>query len=70
MRERIRRAIVTKLRSAGTAASAERWAQHLRGLETAPISTIHSFCVTLLRQHAVEAGLDPVRVAVARLASW
>src|SRR5262249_56836664 len=26
---------------------------------TAPISTIHSFCGTLLRQYAVEVGLDP-----------
>ncbi len=38
---------------------AERWRKHLRGLETAPVTTIHSFCGTLLRQHAVAVGLDP-----------
>jgi ATP-dependent helicase/nuclease subunit A len=58
MRERIRRALVQELRQAD-AADAERWADHLRGLETAPISTIHAFCGNLLRQHAVELGLDP-----------
>ena len=31
----------------------------ISALETAPISTIHAFCGDLLRQHAVEAGLDP-----------
>src|SRR5262249_25751927 len=40
-------------------AEADRWARHLRDLETAQISTIHAFCGNLLRQHAVEAGLDP-----------
>src|SRR5262249_16138038 len=40
-------------------AEAERWANNLRGLETAQISTIHAFCANLLRQSAVEAGLDP-----------
>ena len=28
-------------------------------LETAPIGTIHSLCARLLREHPVEAGLDP-----------
>jgi ATP-dependent helicase/nuclease subunit A len=59
MRERIRRACRDHLRAAATDEEAERWAGHLRGLETAPISTIHAFCGNLLRQHAVEAGLDP-----------
>src|SRR5262249_42522016 len=59
MRERIRRAVVAHLRAADTDDEAERWARHLRGLETAQISTIHAFCGTLLRQHAVEPGLDP-----------
>lgn len=58
MRARIRRAVVEHLRAA-TGAAADTWARHLRGLETAPISTIHAFCAALLRQHAVEAGLDP-----------
>lgn len=32
--------------------------KHLRDLETAQITTIHSFCGNLLRQYAVPAGLD------------
>src|SRR5262245_7597552 len=59
MRARIRRAVLDHLRQAPDEEEAERWARHLRGLETAPISTIHAFCGTLLRQYAVEAGLDP-----------
>src|SRR5690242_5202703 len=59
MRRRIRAAVVGHVRSAPTDGEAESWARHLRGLENAPISTIHAFCGTLLRQHAVEAGLDP-----------
>src|SRR5262249_46807292 len=59
MRARIRRAVLAHLRGADSDEEAERWARHLHGLETAPISTIHSFCGTLLRQFAVEAGLDP-----------
>jgi len=30
-----------------------------RAVEHAPVSTIHSFCLGLLREHAVEAMLDP-----------
>jgi ATP-dependent helicase/nuclease subunit A len=59
MRGRIRAAVVKDLRAAGAVAEGERWSRHLRNLETAPISTIHSFCGTLLRQYAVEAALDP-----------
>jgi ATP-dependent helicase/nuclease subunit A len=59
MRERIRQAVLDHLRAAATEQAADRWARHLRGLETAQVSTIHAFCATLLRQHAVEAGLDP-----------
>lgn len=59
MRGRIRQALLAHLRGAGDDAEAERWTQHLRGLETAPISTIHAFCGTLLRQFPIEAGLDP-----------
>ncbi len=33
--------------------------QHLRALENAPISTIHSFCARLLREQAIAAGIDP-----------
>ena len=59
MRARIRKAVVANLRGAAGDEEAEGWARHLRALENAPISTIHAFCGTLLRQYAVEAGLDP-----------
>ncbi len=60
MRGRIRRAIVQHLCQVQGNEEAERtWGRHLRALEVAPISTIHSFCAALLRQHAIEAGLDP-----------
>jgi ATP-dependent helicase/nuclease subunit A len=59
MRGRIRKAIVGHLKEAADDGEADLWARHLRGLESAPISTIHAFCGTLLRQFAVEAGLDP-----------
>ena len=58
MRARIRQRILDHLRGASEE-EADTWARHLRNLETAPISTIHSFCGTLLRQNCVEAGLDP-----------
>ena len=35
------------------------WRSVLRGLETAKISTFHSFCSDVLRRFAVEAGIDP-----------
>ncbi|MCC6420355.1 MAG: UvrD-helicase domain-containing protein [Gemmataceae bacterium] len=59
MRDRIRKAAQAHLERAATDDKVRRWDDHLRGLETAQISTIHAFCGNLLRQHAVEAGLDP-----------
>ena len=40
-------------------AEAESLGQALGELERAPISTIHSFCSSLLRERPVEASLDP-----------
>ncbi len=48
LRERIR----ARLRSAGLIEEA-------RATESAWISTIHAFCARLLRNHALDAGLDP-----------
>lgn len=59
MRQKIRQAVHQEIRRAPADAAAERWSEHLRDLETAPIGTIHAFCAQLLRQHAIEAGLDP-----------
>ena len=58
MRERIRQGLHTLLHAAAED-EVERWSAHLRGLETAQICTIHAFCGTLLRQYAIEAGIDP-----------
>jgi ATP-dependent helicase/nuclease subunit A len=60
MRKRIRTEVEKQLDGAKTDdAATDTWTRHLRSLETAPISTIHAFCGALLRQHAVEAGIDP-----------
>jgi ATP-dependent helicase/nuclease subunit A len=53
MRGRIRSQVEVKARTDPA------WQQHLRDLETAPVTTIHGFCGSLLRQFAVPAGLDP-----------
>jgi ATP-dependent helicase/nuclease subunit A len=58
MRGRIRQAVAAHLRDAPEP-QAEAWARRLRALQSAPVCTIHAFCGNLLRQYAVEAGLDP-----------
>ena len=58
MRDRIRDKCYERLAQA-TPEHSDYWLRLLRSLETARISTIHSFCGALLRAHAVEAGLDP-----------
>lgn len=58
MRDRIRTACQAKLASC-PAEQVEHWLQIIRRIDSARISTIHSFCASLLRSHAVEAGLDP-----------
>lgn len=45
---------------AGDAEQARRWRRTSSELETAHIGTIHSFCGTLLRMHALDAGVDPM----------
>jgi ATP-dependent helicase/nuclease subunit A len=59
MRGRIRQAVLARLDGAAAEEETRRWETHLRDMETAQISTIHAFCAALLRQHALEAGLDP-----------
>ncbi len=58
MRERIRGECLARLRTA-TAEQADHWLSIVREMDSARISTIHSFCSSLLRSHAVEAGIDP-----------
>ncbi len=59
MRSRIRQAVVANVRSAKSDSQVESWTKHLRNLESASISTFHSFCGSLLRQYAFDVGLDP-----------
>ena len=58
MRDRIRSACHDRLQNCDVT-DVEHWLGVLRGLDSARISTIHSFCTSLLRTQAVEAGLDP-----------
>jgi ATP-dependent helicase/nuclease subunit A len=60
MRTRIREGCRARLQDADLGdKETDKWVQLLRVIETARISTIHSFCASLLRQHAVAARLDP-----------
>ncbi|MGE0606640.1 MAG: UvrD-helicase domain-containing protein [Pirellulales bacterium] len=59
MRDRIRRGCQARIEGATDEAVADHWLRLLRELDSARVSTIHSFCGALLRAHAVEAGLDP-----------
>lgn len=58
MRDRIRAACNERLQNCNSQ-DVDHWLGILRGLDGARISTIHSFCTSLLRSHAVDAGLDP-----------
>ena len=58
MRERIRTACTQRLLDAPQE-HVDYWLRTVRELDSARIATIHSFCGTLLRSHAVEARLDP-----------
>ena len=58
MRDRIRAACRRRLLDAPEE-QVDYWLDLVRQLDSARISTIHSFCGTLLRCHAVEARLDP-----------
>jgi ATP-dependent helicase/nuclease subunit A len=56
LRERIRKECRARL---ADGRDPLRWRKVLRGLEAARIGTFHSFCGNVLRQHAIEAGVDP-----------
>ena len=60
VRLRVRqRLLARQAESAGDTAAAEHWAKQLALLDLAHISTLHSFCLDLLRQHFYELDLDP-----------
>lgn len=58
MRDRIRSACHHQIQQCA-GEHVEHWLQILRGLDSARISTIHSFCTSVLRAQAVDAGIDP-----------
>ncbi len=63
LRLRIRQGIETRIEaeraSGGDPAARVQLEQALAQIEEASIGTIHTFCATLLREHPVEAGVDP-----------
>ncbi|HEY6104396.1 MAG TPA: UvrD-helicase domain-containing protein, partial [Anaeromyxobacteraceae bacterium] len=58
LEERLRAAVAGRaLAAAGEEAAL--WRRRLHGLERMTVGTIHAFAAALLREHPVEAGLDP-----------
>ncbi len=60
MGDRIRLFIQEHLKGSGDTKEAEYWQSQLLKLESAKISTFHSFCLGLLREHPLEAGIPPI----------
>ena len=58
MRERVRRTCRERLATCPSE-QVEHWQRLVRDVDAARISTIHSFCMQLLRSNAVESGIDP-----------
>ncbi|MBI2131762.1 MAG: UvrD-helicase domain-containing protein, partial [Candidatus Tectomicrobia bacterium] len=59
LRERIRAGLARALRGEEDPAARGRIGEALEGIDQAPISTIHSFALRLLRERALDAGLAP-----------
>lgn len=60
MKERIRKALLDKLDTCKpTDKEYYQWQEYVNRLEQCHIGTIDSFCTTVLREHPVEAGIDP-----------
>ncbi len=59
MRDRIFSRLDAASDEAGDPETSRRILNLAREMESAPISTIHGFCSRLLREHALEAGIDP-----------
>ncbi len=57
--ERLRAAVARRARRAAGGPEGAAWTERLRGLDRMAIGTIHNFCGRLLRERALEAGLDP-----------
>lgn len=59
MKARLRQRCEERGRVAHTPAEATLWRRRARELESAPISTIHAFCRSILSRHAIAAEIDP-----------
>ncbi len=62
MRGRVREMVTQRLRDAARAGDRDRvaqWREIRSNLLAARISTLHAFCAQLLRDHALEAAIDP-----------
>lgn len=57
--ERLRAAVADRTRAARGTPDAQAWLDRLHGLDRMVVGTIHAFAGRLLREHALEAGLDP-----------
>ncbi len=57
--ERLRASVARRARRAAGGPEAAAWTERRRGLDRMAIGTIHNFCGRLLRERALEAGLDP-----------
>jgi ATP-dependent helicase/nuclease subunit A len=60
MRERIRDEIRARIKNAETPADENFWKDNLLALESARIGTFHGFCLGLIREYPLEAGIAPV----------
>ncbi|MBK6427586.1 MAG: UvrD-helicase domain-containing protein [Blastocatellia bacterium] len=59
MRDRVRKELEKRAAAAEDSKSRTMWRDRRRKLDAAIITTIHGFCSRLLREHPVEAGIDP-----------
>jgi ATP-dependent helicase/nuclease subunit A len=59
MKEKIRSKMRERMNSATDLRERETWERRYREIGSAPIHTIHGFCTRILREKAVEAGIDP-----------
>lgn len=60
MRNRIQQEILAHTLEETTAEEVDFWQKQLRSLESARITTFHSFCLGLLHEHPLDIGLAPV----------
>jgi ATP-dependent helicase/nuclease subunit A len=59
MRARLRKALEDEVKVASLTTAAPRFAEQAALLDTAQISTLHSFCLGLVREHFHELAIDP-----------